>query len=275
MSERPQVEELFGTTKAVIGMVHVGALPGTPFASLPMDRIVDQAAAEARLLASAGFDAILIENMHDRPYLRQCAGPETVSAMTAVLDAIRSTVTVPLGVQVLAGANCEAMAVALAGGGAFIRAENFVFSHVADEGLMPDADAGPLLRYRREIGAEHIRIFADIKKKHASHALTADVSLAEMAEAAAFFGADGVIVTGSATGRPASVADVRAVSAAVERPVLVGSGVTPDNLASVWEAADAFIVGSFIKHEGCWHNPPDPDRVSALMQAVSILRQQS
>ena len=30
-----------------------------------------------------------------------------------------------------------------------IRAENFVFSHVADEGIMPDASAGPLLRYRQ------------------------------------------------------------------------------------------------------------------------------
>src|SRR6185295_9518480 len=112
---------------------------------------------------------------------------------------VRRAVKLPLGVQVLAGANREALAVALCCGAAFVRVEGYVFAHVADEGLI-DASAGELLRYRRAIGAEHIKVFADIKKKHASHALTADVSLAETGRAAEFFLADGVIVTGSATG---------------------------------------------------------------------------
>lgn len=47
----------------------------------------------------------------------------------------------------------------------FIRAEGFVFSHVADEGII-NACAGNLLRYRKQVGAENIQIFADIKKKH-------------------------------------------------------------------------------------------------------------
>src|SRR6185295_17642379 len=110
--------------------------------------------------------------------------------------------SLPLGVQVLAGANKEALAVAHAAGCQFIRAEGFVFAHVADEGLMPEADAGSLLRYRRAIGAEHIAVLADIKKKHSSHAITADVDLAETAKAAEFFGAEGVVVTGTATGEP-------------------------------------------------------------------------
>jgi len=267
-----QVEELFGAGKAMVGMVHVGALPGTPLASLPVCALVAQAVKEAKLLASAGFDAVLIENMHDRPYLRQEVGPEVVSAMAAVLDAVRSAIDKPLGVQVLAGANVEAMAVAMAGGARFIRAENFVFAHVADEGLMPDADAARLLRYRREIGADHVRVFADVKKKHASHAITADVDLAEAARAAAFSGADGVVVTGIATGRPAAIEDVREVSAAVEIPVAVGSGVNLENLHDLWELADVFIVGSFLKRGGQWHQPPDPDRIDAMMRAVDRLR---
>lgn len=47
----------------------------------------------------------------------------------------------------------------------FIRAEGFVFSHVADEGFM-NSDAGELLRYRKMIDAENVAIFTDIKKKH-------------------------------------------------------------------------------------------------------------
>ena len=172
--------------------------------------------------------------------------------------------------QVLAGANREALAVALAAGASFIRAENFVFAHVADEGLMPEADAGPLLRYRREIGAEHVRIFADIKKKHASHAITADVDVAEAARAAAFFGADGVIVTGVATGAspPTWTTCDRSAPPSSCRSA-VGSGITPDNLPAFWDLADVFIVGSFIKQDGLWHRPVDPDRVELLMNGSS------
>ena len=267
-----QVTEMFGHPKAVVGMLHVGALPGTPWARAGMAEVVAQTVAEARLLASFGLDALMIENMHDRPYLRQTCGPEIVAGMTATAAAVREAVDLPLGVQILAGANREALAVALTAGGTFIRAENFVFAHVADEGLMPEADAGALLRYRREIGAEHVRVFADVKKKHAGHAITADVDVAEAARAAAFFGADAVIVTGVATGRPADLNDLRQVSAAVELPVAVGSGITPENLPGFWDTADIFIVGSFYKQDGLWHRPVDPDRVELLMRLVEELR---
>src|SRR5439155_20052417 len=148
---------------------------------------------------------------------RRAVGPEIVAAMTAIGREIRRAVPIPLGVQVLAGANREALAVAQACGGAFVRVEGFVFAHVADEGLS-ESDAAELLRYRRAIGAEGIRVFADIRKKHSAHAITADVSLVEVARAAEFFLADGVIVTGTATGREADPREVNEVSAAVGIP---------------------------------------------------------
>ena len=101
-----------------------------------------------------------------------------VAAMASVGSEIRRAVPLPLGVQVLAGANREALAVAHACGASFVRVEGFVFAHVADEGLI-ESGAGDLLRYRRKIGADGIRVFADIKKKHSSHALTSDVDLEE------------------------------------------------------------------------------------------------
>jgi hypothetical protein len=264
--------ELFNRQKAVLAMVHVQALPGSPYHRYPVNKIIQTAVDEARLLADAGFDALIVENMHDRPYLNQRVGPETISSMTAVVEAVRQAVELPLGVQVLAGANREALAVALAGGAVFIRAENFVYAHVADEGLMPSASAGPLLRYRRELGAEHIKIFADIKKKHAAHALTADIEVAEAARSAAFCGADAVVITGTSTGQPTSIDDVRQAGAAVELPLAIGSGLNPDLLPQLWESADIFIVGSFLKKEGLWHMPPDPDRIAALMRTVKNLR---
>ncbi|MBJ7392012.1 MAG: BtpA/SgcQ family protein [Chthoniobacterales bacterium] len=257
--------------KAFIGMVHVGALPGTPQASRSVDELVRAAVQEVWTLAEGGCDAILVENMHDIPYLKCEAGPEVVAAMTAVCRAVRESTDLPCGVQVLAGANEAALAVALAAGFDFIRAEGFVFGHLADEGWM-DACAGPLLRYRKQIGADHIAVWTDVKKKHAAHAMTADVTLAETVKAAEFFGADAVIITGEATGRETAAADLAAARAATKLPVVVGSGVTAHNAAAMLEHADAVIVGSALKRDGHWTGPADLERVRALARAVAAAR---
>ncbi len=264
----PKPHPLLNGRKLLIGMVHVGALPGSPAARLPVGELAERAAAEALLLRKAGFDALIIENMHDRPYVHQGHGPETVAAMAVVASAVRQAVgEMPLGIQVLSGGNREALAIAMAAGLQFIRCENFVFAHVADEGLLATAEAGPLLRYRRQIGAEGVLVLCDVKKKHASHAITADLSLAEAAEAAEFFGADGVIVSGTATGKPTDPRDVTEVRRACSLPVLVGSGVSPERIPGLIGAADALIVGSWIKRSGRWDNPVDPKRASLLADA--------
>lgn len=265
MDRQGLIPALFGAPRALLGMLHVGALPGTPAARDDVRELARQAVADARAYAAAGFHGLLLENMHDRPYLKRQAGPEVVAALTAVALEVRRAVELPLGVQVLAGANRAALAVAHAAGAAFVRVEGFVFAHAADEGLI-ESDAGALLRYRRAIGAESVRVFADVKKKHAAHALTADVDLTETARAAEFFLADGVVVTGAATGREADPAEVEAVAAATSLPTLVGSGVTADNLAR-FPAADAFIVGSSVKRDGLWSHPLDPARLDALARA--------
>lgn len=263
--------------KALIGMVHVQALPGAPDHRVPIDQIADQAAQEARILAESGFDAVMIENMHDRPYVHGDHGPEIVAGMTRVGLAVRGAIaatqkTLPVGIQILSGGNREALAVALAIGAPFIRCENFVFAHIADEGLLAKAEAGPLLRYRRQIGAQHIQILCDVKKKHASHALTADVSLADAVESAEFFGADGVIITGTATGKPTNEHDVETARRATKLPVLVGSGVTPDQVSALLAHADALIVGSWIKRDGHWASPVDPGRCRDMVEAMNAAR---
>jgi membrane complex biogenesis BtpA family protein len=263
------IRDLFGARRALIGVIHLQALPGTSGGRLVIDAIAEAAVAEARRYVEAGFHGLMIENTHDRPYLKGSVGPEIVAAMAAVAREVHRTVPAPLGVQVLAGANRESIAVALACGAAFVRAEGFVFAHVADEGLI-ESSAGDLLRYRRAIGAEGIRVWVDVKKKHSAHALTADVDLVETAHAAEFFLADAVIVTGAATGRPASPGEVRAVSHAVSLATVVGSGVTPENLAE-YAAADAFIVGSSVKRDGLWSNPLDASRLQAVVRAFAAL----
>ncbi len=264
----------FPRPRALVGMVHLGALPGTPFNSRPLDDLIRTAVADACLLADAGFDALIIENMHDRPYLPRSVGPEIVAALTRICEAVRHALgdSYTLGLQILAGANCQALAVAHACGVNFIRAEGFVYASVADEGLLADADAGELLRYRRALGADDIAVFADIRKKHSAHALTADLTIADWAHSAEFFGADGLIVTGSWTGRAPDLDDLRDARAAVSLPILSGSGATPANLADLWRFADAVIVGSWYKKDGRWNQPIDSRRLLDLMQAAEQIR---
>ena len=263
------IRSLCGVSRALIGVIHTAALPGTPHSRLTVAEIARAAVDEARLYESAGFHALAIENTHDRPYLKGAVGPEIGAAMAVIAAEVRRAVPLPLGIQVLAGANLWAVAIAHASGASFVRVEGFVFAHVADEGLI-ESSAGALLRYRKAIGAGHIRVFADIKKKHSAHAITGDVDIVETAKAAEFFQADGVIVSGAATGRATDADEVRAVSAAVAVPTLIGSGITPENIAN-YVAADGFIVGSSVKEGGLWSNALDPARVRAVARAFEAL----
>ncbi len=255
--------------KTVAGMVHVPALPGTPRSNQSMREILVRVRAEAAALRDFGFDAILVENMHDRPYQqRDAVGSEIVACMTVAAAEAREVAGLPCGIQILAAANLQSLSAAVAAGLDFIRAEGFVFGHLADEGIV-ESDAAALLRARRKLDAENVAILTDIKKKHASHALTADIDLGETARAAEFFLSDGVIVTGASTGWPVDPGELREVRVAVpDLPLIVGSGVTPSNAAELLEVADGLIVGSSLKEAGHWSNPIDADRARALLRAV-------
>ncbi len=261
----------FKERAAVVGMIHVGALPGTPRSESGVDELAERAAREAALYRECGADGVLVENMHDTPYLRRSVGPEIVAAMAVVCRAVREEARLPSGVQVLAAANAEALAVAHAAGLDFIRAEGFAFAHVADEGII-ESSAAELLRFRRRIGAERVRVWADVKKKHSSHAITADLSLGETAAAVEFMRGDAVIVTGNATGDPPRASDVAEAKSHCRLPVLVGSGVTDANVAEFYAGADALVVGSYFKRGGLWSNPPERERVGRLVDAVRRLR---
>jgi hypothetical protein len=262
----------FKERAAVVAMIHVGALPGTPASRASVEELADAAAREAALYRECGADGVLVENMHDTPYLRGRVGPEVVAAMAVVCRAVKREARLPAGVQILAAANTEALAVAHAAGLDFIRAEGFAFAHVADEGLI-ESSAAELLRFRRHIGAGRVGVWADVKKKHSSHAITADLSLGETCAAVEFMRGDAVIVTGSATGEPPRASDVSEAKSRCRLPVVVGSGVTPENVSEFYAGADALVVGSFFKRDGRWSNPPERARVERMVEAVRRLRE--
>lgn len=258
---------LFAKTKPVIGVIHLGALPGTPRGSKSVAELVRQAKEEARVYRECGVDGVIIENMHDVPYLKGEVGPEIVAAMTAIGGEVKAECGLPVGIQILAGANIEAMAVAHAAGLDFIRAEGYAYAHIADEGLI-EASAAKLLRYRKMIGAERVQVWADVKKKHSAHAITADVSLGQTAETVEFMGADCVIVTGSVTGEAPQVTDVKEAKTHCHLPVFLGSGISESNIDQFYNEADGFIIGTYFKVDGLWSNTVDPTRVTQLINKL-------
>jgi|SRR5580704_759038 membrane complex biogenesis BtpA family protein len=250
-------------------MIHVAALPGTPANRLPAGKIIDAAVREARIYREAGVDGVALENMHDVPYLRGTVGPEIISSMSIIAQAVKEEFRGVTGIQILAAANREAIAVAQAAGLDWVRVEGFVFAHVADEGII-DSCAAELLRYRKQIGAEKIQVWADIKKKHSSHAITADISLGETARAAEFMRADAVIITGPVTGRPPTAADIIEARKSCSLPIVLGSGMDADNIEEFLGVADGFIVGSAFKQAGKWIKGVDAGRVRAFMKKIRL-----
>ena len=252
-------------TSAFIGMIHLKALPGSPNWQGSMQDIIDLAMQDAEYLLEGGCDALIVENMNDLPYLKGYVYPETIAAMSIVVEHIMS-LKAYTGIQVLAGANKEALAIASVTGASFIRAEGFAYAHVADEGWI-DACAGELLRTRKSLSA-NVQIWADVQKKHAAHTITNDVPLSDLAKGTKFCGADALVVTGTSTGEETSLDDIKKVKLA-QLPTIVGSGVTNKNIQNLAKYADALIVGSWLKKDGNWTNPVSLNRVKTLKKLLN------
>lgn len=271
MTSKHSFLSIFKVQSPVIAMIHLHPLPGTPNNTLSPKQIIKLAIKDAKTARDAGADALLLENMGDRPYLKRNVGPEIVASMTACATQIRQAFQGPIGLQILAGANHQALAVAHAANLQFIRAEAYLFAHTADEGHM-DADAGSLRRYQKQLDAQNILILTDIQKKHSSHAITQDLTLLDWAHAAEFMLSDGLIITGSSTGQPANPKQLAKLKLHTQLPLLVGSGMTPQNLEAFFPHTDAFIIGSFIKEQGLWQNPIDPKRLLHFIKETQKLR---
>ncbi len=265
--------ELFGRPKPVIGVIHLRALPGAPrYDGSPVREIYAAAVADARTLAEGGVDGIILENASDLPFSRpEDIGPETVSGLTAACMEVRGAVDTPIGITCVANGVIPALAVAKAVGARWVRANQWVNAYVANEGFL-NGPAPRALRYRAAIGAQDVRIFADVHVKFGAHAITADRSVTEQSTDAEWFDADVLIATGARTGSPTQVDEVEQVRAGTNLPVIVGSGLDADQVPSLFTVADGAIVGQWLKRDGVWWNPVDPERVARLMTAVEKLR---
>lgn len=247
-------------------MLHLPALPGAPAARRDMEQIYLDVIRDARLLAEAGFDALMIENYGDHPFHAESVPAETIAAMAILVHGVAQLAGKPVGVNVLRNDAQAALAIAAAAGASFIRVNVHSGVMATDQGLITGR-AAETIRMRQRLRST-VKIFADVHVKHASPVSQHDLALA--AHDTAYRGmADGLIVSGQATGAATDLADVRRVKQAVpDRPVWVGSGVTPENAPALAAAADGLIIGTCLKRGGRTDGPLDPARIRTLMAAL-------
>lgn len=259
---------LFGD-KALIGVIHLPALPGAPRAERTLSELREGVARDAAALAAAGFDAVLIENFGDAPFLKGPVGPETVACMTALAEVARAESGLPLGVNVLRNDAVSALAVAVATSARFIRVNVLVGARVTDQGII-EGVAAELLRARRAFGAQDVKIIADVDVKHSAplgeSSLTRTLDEARDAVHRAL--ADALVVTGAHTGGAPDETQLAALREALPHtPLWIGSGVRADTLTAWLERADAVIVGSALRADGRAGGPIDPTRAIAFAAA--------
>ena len=231
---------------AAVGMVHLQPLPGSPGWEGDMPSVLRAALVDVAALTTGGMKAVMIENYHDIPFYPGRVPAETVSSMTLAVQAVRMEFPgLLVGVNVLRNDVESALGIAAATGAAFVRVNIHTGTAITDQGTI-EGRAWNTLRRRRDLGVE-VGILADVRVKHARPLV--DRPLAEEVRDLRLRGlADGVIVTGTATGSGADPAEVALVREALpDAPVLVGSGVTTATIGDFLPHADGFIVGSSLK----------------------------
>ena len=264
---------LFQVRKPVIGVIHLRPLPGAPrYDGTAVKDVYAAAVTDARTLSEGGIDGIIIENAGDMPFSRpEHIGPETVAALTAACLAVRGAVATPIGITCVANGVIPALGIAKAVGAGWVRANQWVNAYVANEGFL-NGPAPEAMRYRSRIRADDVAIFADVHVKFGAHAITADRSIAEQATDAEWFDADVLIASGTRTGSPTEPREVDDVRAGTNLPVIVGSGLSAEQVPALFATADGAIIGQWLKQDGRWWNPVDPLRVEQLMTAVAKVR---
>ena len=227
-------------SRPLFGMIHLPPLPGSPRGEMGLDQVVAFALEEAALLESAGMDAVIVENVGDAPFFRESVPAITVAAMAVVVRAVRQQTELAVGVNLLRNACLEALSIASVVGADFIRCNVVIGAYVTDQGIIQGC-AAELARLRKTLDHD-VAVLGDIHVKHAAPLFDVPIedAAADLAERG---GADAVIVSGSRSPDPPSFERVRAVKQAVDKPVLIGSGVSLANVAEFYAEADGVLIG--------------------------------
>lgn len=260
--------------KGFIGVIHLPPMPGDPLATseTTFQSTRDFALRDAEALVAGGVDGIIIENFGSSPFQKGDATsripPHQISNLALIANACVQNHDVPIGVNCLRNDAYSAIGIASVSGAHFIRVNIHTSAYLTDQGLI-EGEAATTLRYRHQLGST-VEILADVLVKHAAPLVPTVPKIA--AEDCIKRGhANGLIVTGAGTGKPIDLDLLKEVQdAAAGNPVLLGSGVTPDNIDQLGPYSDGGIVGSWLKRDGILQAPVDSERVKQLAHQVKL-----
>lgn len=260
------LNQIFKTPNPIVGVVHLLPLPTSPRWGGSLKAVIDRAEQEATALSAGGVNGIIVENFFDAPFTKNQVDPAVVSAMTLIVQRLMNLVTLPVGINVLRNDAHSAIAIASCVQAHFIRVNVLTGVMATDQGLI-EGEAHQLLRYRRELGS-NVKILADVLVKHGRPLGSPNLTTA-VQETIERGLADGVILSGWATGSPPTLEDLELASAAANgTPVFIGSGASWENISTLIQAADGVIVSSSLKRHGRIEQPIDPIRVSQFVEAT-------
>lgn len=253
----------------VIGMLHLPPLPGAPRYGGDLQAIRDAVLRDATTLADAGVHGLMLENFGDVPFFKDRLPPSTIACMAALAAHVRERTDLPLGINCLRNDGVAAVSIAHACGAQFVRINVLSGARVTDQGVIEGCGA-EVMRLRRTLGAEHIKVMADVDVKH-SATLGAGIELEHEVDDVLTRGlADALIVSGAGTGKATDVKKAARVrKAAKSAPLFVGSGVTADTVEAFLPHVTGVIVGTAFKFDGRVDQPVDPARVRELMERVA------
>lgn len=255
------------TRKPLIGMIHLPALPGSPRSALTLDKLVEYAFEEEAKLSGAGLDAVIVENVGDTPLLKDGLPPYVVASMTRIVRAVVEQSRLAVGVNMLRNACVEALSVAYASGARFVRCNVMVGAYATDQGII-EGCAAQLLRVKKLLGADTL-LLGDVHVKHAHPIFDVPIEYAaqDLSERG---GADAVIVSGPRSPIPPREEALSTVRKSIEKPVLIGSGITLKNVKHFYELSDGLIIGEQdFKEQGKWGGASDSE---AYKKAVTLCR---
>ncbi|MFN8593864.1 MAG: BtpA/SgcQ family protein [Thermomicrobiales bacterium] len=244
-----RVLDALGKKKIVLGMVHLGALPGTPFSEPgEYEAVRAKALSDALALAAGGADGCVVQNAGDRVFAVDDADPVIVAAMADIVRAIDQA-TEPafqIGVQILRNDLKASLAIAHVCGGSFLRCGALIGTTITASGIM-EGDPYAFQAYRSRIHATDVALIAEIHSMHFTW--LGGRPIGDIARNARAAGAAAV----SLCDPDESVAlrlidDVRA--AAPDLPIFIGGYTDHGNVARLLANADGAIVGTAFERGG-------------------------
>ncbi len=261
--------DLFKNKKPLIGCIHLLALPGAPGYQGSMKKVIETAVREAEIFYKYGIDGLIIENFRDHPFYPDALPPSTIAAMTAVTCEVVKVFSGPVGVNALRNDAKSALSISAASEAQFIRVNVHIGAAVTDQGII-EGKAHETLRLRKNLD-ERILILADVAVKHASYLGNRTIS-DETNDLSTRGMADAIIVTGAHTGGEANAGELALIKKCTNLPVLLGSGITLENIEKFYNLADGFIVGSYFKKNGTANNLVEENRVKKFLEIYRLLR---